>query len=116
MRSLLELCNQDESMTLAELFGSRASKRSFTNYIGVGEGRSVAKFLENLSDVFHLRIQQIEYAEQLSRATSTQLGSVLEHKYDWPSRGLTKAKVGDISFKKNSMVPIEQIHTGIPFV
>lgn len=96
----MQLCNQDESTTLAELFGSRASKRSFANYIRGGEGRSIAKFLENLSDIFHLSIQQIEYAEQLSRATPTQLGSVLELKYDWPSDGLTKAKVGDISCKE----------------
>lgn len=46
-------------------------------------------------------MQQIEYAEKLSRATPTQLGFVLEHKFDWPSRGLTKAKVGNIDCKES---------------
>lgn len=92
--SLLQLRYQDESTTLVELFGSRATKTTFGKYLRRGEKRCLEKSMEALSDVHHVRLQQLESLEKITRAKTTQLGSSLDHKYDWPSRWLTKAKVG----------------------
>lgn len=98
-----ELClfilYQDESTYLVELFGSRATKASFNKYLLQGEKRFVEKSMASLSDVHHLRLQQIDTLMMIHRATPTQLGSLRNHKYDWPSRWLTKEKVGDIACK-----------------
>lgn len=79
-----------------ELFDFRSSKNVFGNYLRSGESKYILKSMENLSNVPCLRLQQLHLLELINRAKPTQLGSCMEHKFDWPSRGLKKAKASDL--------------------
>lgn len=91
---------QEESKTLLELFQSRASRKAFGNMLRKGELKHTELQLKGLSESPTIRLQELQCLEEQLRSRTYQLGSLSDHKYDWPSRGVTRAKVRELALKE----------------
>ncbi|GLC43037.1 hypothetical protein PLESTB_000274400 [Pleodorina starrii] len=75
-----------------ELIGSQASKKTFGDMLRGGEKKYLASSLADCK-TDRERLVKLVVLEDMHKAKPNQLGSVDNHKYDWPSRSLTKEKV-----------------------